>query len=322
MTNRNAWFLIITSSLSLATTSPMLSAMEIDKQPSKEEHVPVGERRNVDSLSFVASLKKRYAEENKNNEEHIPVGNRSLSHVEWVKQQEQREKVTNMRNALMHKDDCDGCSKCDKDRKTVEETIVQDEMDDAVAFDEAEKKSFRFCDEEPTDEELVAKKTYYTSHKGAFHRPIAVTPLGDEVTLEDGSVWKIKYDHRYKTLDWLAGDNILVLPNHAWFSSYYYRLVNQNTGADVETNLFLGPIYNGVYTHWIVAIDYFNNEICLEDGSTWKIAGGDYGRLKKWLVNDTIIIGINDSWFSSKPNILINVNMLNFVCGICQNGFN
>lgn len=167
--------------------------------------------------------------------------------------------------------------------------------------------------------ELISKKVYYSSHQGVFHRPIAVSLLGDMVTLEDGSVWQIKGGDCIKTLDWLAGDSIIILPNHAWFSSYKYVLLNQNTGAKVKVNLSLGPIYNGVYTHWIVAIDYYNCELCLEDGSVWKISNSDSGTMKKWMPNDTIILGINDSWFSSKPNILINVNMLNDVAGICEN---
>lgn len=169
------------------------------------------------------------------------------------------------------------------------------------------------------DEELIVKKNYYTSHPGVFHHPIAITALGDYVTLDDGSGWQVKDKDRIKTLDWLAGDSIIILPNHAWFSSYYYVLHNQNTGNGVQVNLTMGPIYNGIYTHWIVAIDYYNKELCLEDGSVWSISGGDEGTMKKWLVNDTIIIGINDSWFSNKPNILINVNMLNNVAAICIN---
>lgn len=169
------------------------------------------------------------------------------------------------------------------------------------------------------DDELIAKKIYKTSHLGVFHRPIAITAMGNQVTLEDGSVWQIRDSDRIKTLDWLAGDNLLILPNHAWFSSYQYVILNQNTGAEVKVNLLLGPIYNGVYTHWIVAIDYFNQELCLEDGSVWTISSGDHGTMKKWMPNDTIIIGVNDAWFSSKPNILINVNMLNDVAAICEN---
>jgi len=166
------------------------------------------------------------------------------------------------------------------------------------------------------DKDLIAKKTYYTSHEGAFHRPIAVTYTGDRVTLEDGTVWQVRIKDRSKTLDWLIGDSLIILPNHSWFSSYHYVLLNQNTGKEVKVNMLLGPIYNGVHTHWVVAIDYYNKEVCLEDGSVWRISSSI---LNKWLVNDTVVIGVNDAWFSSNPNILINVNMLNYVTAVCEN---
>lgn len=158
----------------------------------------------------------------------------------------------------------------------------------------------------PSGEELICK-ALYSSHEGAFHRPVNISAGGDMITLEDGSIWKVRPDDKAKTLDWLAGDTIFILPNHSWFSSYYYVLSNQNTGAEVCVNLMLPPLYNGNYSHWIVAIDLYNLEVGLDDGSVWKISSSDYSTIEKWKVNDTIVIGVNDSWFSSKPNILINV---------------
>lgn len=273
-----------------------------DTENTKEEVALEGvEDRKTKALSFIGSLKVRdVAEGEKQEAEHVEVGARSLSHSEWVKGQELKEKLATARKNLAE-------GKEEAQEEVEKRSLAVEESEEAV--------------EEVTSAEILAKPTYYTSHQGAMHRPIAVTVLGDIVTLEDGSEWIVKYSHRYKTLDWLASDSILVLPNHAWFSSYYFRLVNQMTGADIEVNLLKGPIYNGVYTHWIIAIDYLNCELCLEDGSIWKISSGDYGTMKKWLVNDTIILGINDSWLSSKPNILLNVNMLNYVSGICENGF-
>lgn len=222
-------------------------------------------------------------------EQRAAVGERRLTHEEHINIQEQR--------ALRE----------EQSSETEEFAAVK-----STEKSELEPRSMNDSDE------LVCK-TLYTSHEGAFHRSISVTIGGDMVTLEDGSVWKVRSKDKYKTLDWIPGDSIVILPNHSWFSSYYYVLLNQNTGAEVCVNLVLGPIYNGIYTHWVVAIDYYNQEVCLEDGSIWRISGGDYSTMKKWLVNDTIIIGVNDSWFSNKPNILINVNMLNYVDAICEN---
>lgn len=224
----------------------------------------------------LSSLQKRDLEEE---EQHVPIGVRALPHAEWVRTLEMHQMQT------------------EEDSQTT------------VAENESEEGDF----EEVADSEVIAKGVYYTCHPGAIHRPIAVTALGDVVTLHDGSEWLVKYSDRYKTLDWLASDTAHITKNSAWFSSYYYCLTNHMTGAQIEVNMLKGPIYNGVHTHWIIAIDYFNCELVLEDGSHWKIASSDYVTHKKWLINDTVIIGVEDSWWSSKPNILINVNMLNHV---------
>lgn len=182
-------------------------------------------------------------------------------------------------------------------------------------------------EEDSQDEEIEAKKivkkgfqqaTYVTTHEGAFHFPIGVSFLGDTVELEDGSIWKVCSNDTYKTLNWLTSDMIIIVPNDSIFSSHDYKLINLNTGAKVKVNLYLGPIYNGAYTHWIVAIDYLYREIYLEDGSIWKMSSFDQSIVNKWLPNDTVIIGINDGLFSgTNPNILINVNMNNYSIGIC-----
>ncbi len=215
----------------------------------------------------------------------IPVGTRPFSHSDHVKVQEER--------ALLD----EGTTPSTEARMSFEEkTRTQD-----------------------GEEELVAKKMYYTSHDAVFHRPLAVSCAGDYVTLEDGSIWSVRIKDRYKTLDWLTNDTIMILPNHSWFSTYHYVLLNQTTGKSVKVNMYLGPIYNGIFTHWIIAVDYYNNDVWLEDGSVWKISDSDHSIVNKWLINDTVVIGINDSWFSSKPNILINVNMLNYAKGLCIN---
>lgn len=169
------------------------------------------------------------------------------------------------------------------------------------------------------DEEELICKSLYTTHEGAFHRPVNITKRGESVTLQDGSMWKVREKDRYKTQQWLASDNILILPNHSWFSTYQFVFCNQNTGCEVRVNLILEPIYNGVHSHWIVAIDLYNQEICLEDGSIWKVSGSDYNIMHEWRNNDIVIIGVNDSWFSRKPNILINAsNKRAYVTATCQ----
>lgn len=242
--------------------------------------------------------------------ERIPVGNRQLSHVESVKIQEKRAALF---QKLEKGEDLDG-----------EENLELTDAEKQEAEGEGQEVAADEGEEQPGKEasRLIKKginaATYYTSHEGAFHRPIGVSLLGDAVELEDGSIWAVNSSDRYKTLDWLTSDIILIVPNHDWFSVYNYRLINANTGANIKVNLSLGPIYNGIFTHWILAIDYYHREICLEDGSVWKMSSLDSSVMNKWLPNDTVIIGINDGWFSgSNPNILINVNMNNYAIGDC-----
>jgi hypothetical protein len=229
-----------------------------------------------------------------NEENHIPVGDRALGHAERVLIQEKKY-----------------------------ELIQKLENGEELGEEESRVVSEGEINEENVKSKLIAKSsinatTYYSSHQGAMHHPIAVSLLGETIELEDGSIWSVSSGDRHQTLDWMTGDIIVILPNHTWFSSYDYRLVNLNTGANIKVNLSLGPIYNGFYTHWIIAIDYKHGEICLEDGSVWDMSSWDSSIVSNWLPNDTIIIGINDGWFSgSNPNMLINVNMNDHAIGNC-----
>lgn len=213
--------------------------------------------------------------------ESIPVGERSINHAERIKMLEDR----------------------------------------LAKIEEANEESLSEESSEGKNSELIKKfqnSSYVTTHEGAFHYPISVSYSGDSIQLEDGSIWTVCFSDTYKTLNWLTSDLIIIVPNHDIFSSYYYSLINVNTGVIVKVNLYLGPIYNGAFTHWIAAIDYFNREICLEDGSIWKMSAFDQSIISKWLPNDTVIIGINDGAFSyGNPNILINVNVNNYSIGTC-----
>jgi len=197
----------------------------------------------------------------------------------------------------------------------------EDLSEENITLSETERKEISGERSEETTElvdKAIKSTTYYTSHQGCFHNPIAISFLGDTIELEDGSMWGVYSSDRYKTLDWMTGDTIIIVPNDEWFSSFDYKLVNLNTGAKIKVNLSLGPIYNGIYTHWIVAIDYYRNEVVLEDGSFWRMSSFDESVFKKWLPNDTVIIGINDNWLSgANPNILINVNTNNHAMGNC-----
>lgn len=220
-------------------------------------------------------------------EEHVQPGSRAATHVEWLKMQQEREDKEESQEASAEL------------AKTEEETTVS-------------------LGENASVKAPLNASTYYTSHAGAFYNPISVSFLGDMVTLHDGSVWTVSTSDSYKTLNWLTSDLIILTSNSDWFSSYMFRMTNQNTGVSVKCNMTLGPVYNGLYTYWIVAINYFTQEICLNDGSIWQVSGFDSSIFNNWLLNDTVMIGVNDKFLSSsRPNILINVNTLTFVRANC-----
>jgi len=129
--------------------------------------------------------------------------------------------------------------------------------------------------------------------------------------IEDGSRWKLSSSHTLRY--WRTNDTIAITPNHCTSSDYNYYLTNKSTGGYVEANLILGPVAFGPMTHWAMGFNLEKNQVSLEDNSSWKVADDDGFILEEWEANDTIIIGSNDSWFSTYDTILINVNMNNYV---------
>ena len=283
----------------------------------------VQKRSKENSLAFIGAL--QINQEDVIDEEHVPIGSREINKKEWLDLQQSRA-INHTKRLSIAVEQFGDEAFAENDRKEIENTQCAAGVCRRAQKEDPKKTSdIQFVEDnelEPvTLNELQCKQTYFTSHPGAHHWPIAVSPFGDEVTLEDGSVWKVKNSHRYRTLDWFSSDDIVIFANHQWFSNYYYQLQNQTTGQYCNVNMQLGPIYNGAYTRWVYAIDYLNGEIILDDNSMWTIGSGSTKALKKWLLNDTVMIGINNAWFSPKPNILINVNVLDYVSADCQNGY-
>lgn len=157
----------------------------------------------------------------------------------------------------------------------------------------------------------------YTFHPGAYHNMVFASPFGETLELEDNSVWEVRLSDVYKVVSWLPSDVLVISPNHSWFSSYQYVITNQQSGDAIAVNLFLQPICRGPYTHWIVGIDYYNHYIYLEDGTVWIMSAFDNNIVYRWMTGDCVLIGINDGCFSSSnPNILINVNTLDYASGL------
>lgn len=143
------------------------------------------------------------------------------------------------------------------------------------------------------------------------HTLAAVSALGDSVEIEDGSVWKVSTYDGYKARSWRSTDPLTITQNHAWFSSYTYRIVNRNTGASIDANLYLGPFTNGAYSRYILTIDQVKGIVTLTDNSHWEVSDSDKSIFRNWMANDSVIIGVNTGWDSACEGLLINVTTNN-----------
>jgi hypothetical protein len=141
----------------------------------------------------------------------------------------------------------------------------------------------------------------------------AISALSDSLQIEDGSMWQIDPYDAYKIRNWFANDPLIVTQNRSWFSTYQYRIINQNTGYSIDVNLIEGPVLNGEYSRQIAALDTFRGEIVLTDNTRWTISRRDAYLLPTWERGDYIITGINSGWDSDYNCILIDVATNNFV---------
>jgi hypothetical protein len=136
---------------------------------------------------------------------------------------------------------------------------------------------------------------------------------GYTLDMEDGTRWDIHPSDTFRLNSWRLNDPIVISPNYSWCSSGDFYITNQNTNTAVRADLVVSPIAFGPYSHWIVSIDYTNGHVYLENGTTWCMSEGDFFVYRNWAVNDHIIMGYNDSFFSPYDRILINFNMDSYV---------
>lgn len=146
-------------------------------------------------------------------------------------------------------------------------------------------------------------------YSSGTHCVSSVSVFGDQVEIEDGSVWKISSYDAPKVAGWRAQDPLLITQNHRWFSKYNYRIINQATGSTLEANLFLGPIKDGAYTRYVISIDTLRGDIYLNDQTRWHVSVLDADNFADWMLYDAVIIGYNSGWDSDSQGLLINVNM-------------
>lgn len=167
-------------------------------------------------------------------------------------------------------------------------------------------------------ETMVNGAGHRTTHNGSNHVYVGTTLFGDQIELEDGSYWMTNPDDRYKLKDWNPGDPLMIMQDTArwWFSnksSFPYVIKNERTWESVEVENTAAPIYDGAYRRYIIDINKparGEGTLKLNDGSVWVLQDNrkDRDSWTLWQVNDTIIIGSNNSiFYYFIPDILINV---------------
>jgi len=148
-----------------------------------------------------------------------------------------------------------------------------------------------------------------------YHFVAALNPHDRYIQLEDESRWKIPESDVYSLHRWSVGQFVIVTPNCRWFSDYNYYLTNQTNGAYVSANLLRGPLHTSPYAHHISGMDQNTRgkkAIMLDGKTCWNISDEFHYVVDGWQVDDMVIIGTNDAWFTHFDTILINVETNSF----------
>ena len=173
------------------------------------------------------------------------------------------------------------------------------------------------------DKEYIALASNQMNHTAISISPslfhwIDNFPQDNIIKTEDGAEWIFDNSNNYLLRTWHLGDTIVITPKGRWIwgSNYSYVMTNKDLGTSIDVNLFLGPVAFGNYSTWIVGIDKNLGQIYLLNGqgerTVWEVSNVDLYLFQDWEVNDTLIVGQNDSWlwwFSSYNHIILNVNM-------------
>lgn len=273
------------------------------------------------TCSFIASAPICAGEMAKPSNKHVPIRMHALSLDEEnelreykAKEDEENLKLQDQIPESEHPV-CDQCKKKNPPENKEEAPLPESEH---LACDQCKKKPPENKEEpQPAEEDKVTNGAYYySSHPDGYHQALSIATDGSAIETEDNAIYTVKWSDRHKTCNWQNYHTILLAPNRSWFSSYYFKLINLDTGEKASVNMTLGPVYENVKTHWIEAIDYDNRTIRLEDNSFWSMSWLDQGALDTLDRYDVVIIGTNDGWWkASNPNVLIAVKSFQYVRG-------
>lgn len=179
-------------------------------------------------------------------------------------------------------------------------------------------------EQQAEEEERIRLASYNnSSHRDAYHYVLEVSEAGDRVTLWDLSQWVIDPEKSSTCKQWRPADEVVIAPYRPWIfkSRYKFKLVHRVSGKKVKANMVRGPLLRSPLCRYILSIDYEKGQLWLNDGSYWKVSKSGNDQLKEWRGDDeerhVVMIGINDSWTSLKPNILINVSRYSYLPACC-----
>lgn len=191
------------------------------------------------------------------------------------------------------------------DQETREKTIpIVDDFDaeEASECPNAHRSGFFFSNYPPV---------YYPA---SSHWITSMSVLGDSLDIEDGSSWELDPWESSKAVYWKLKTPITITQNTAWFSKYYYRLVDQTTGQSIPANLKLAPFEDSEHANFISFLDRRQGGVALTNGLNFMVCPKDERVFSVWQEGQAIIIGTNAGWQNETYNlILINVYKNTFV---------
>jgi hypothetical protein len=139
-----------------------------------------------------------------------------------------------------------------------------------------------------------------------IHSVHDIAARGESIEIENGALFSVNSSDSAIAAGWKKGQILQIKPNQRWFSSFQYRIFNKDDNSSAEAKLSLGPYLNSPYTRRIVQMNTASGVVMLDNNTFWEVS--DRNALLKWQINDNVIVGDNDGWFTWGFNsIIINV---------------
>jgi len=144
---------------------------------------------------------------------------------------------------------------------------------------------------------------------GLFQGVAGIDANNNSFELSNGSKWSA---HAIEMIrGWVAGDQLVLSQNQAFFSPYRFALVNLRLGKATPISLSREPRATAEDSFYISKVDYANDIVVLNKGGLqWEVYRPDHGTLRKFSEHDRILLGVNTASYADEENhmhyILIN----------------